>query len=61
VTTDRPCDCPAFDADLGWHTSADHEQDCGSTQPGEACGGCWACIAMQVAYHQVIASRGGAA
>jgi hypothetical protein len=61
VTTDRPCDCPAFDADLGWHRPADHEQDCGSTQPGEACGGCWACLAMQVAYHQVIASRGGAA
>jgi hypothetical protein len=59
VTTDRPCDCPAQSA--APHLISEHEQDCGSTQPGEACGGCWACIAMQVAYHQVIASRGGAA
>lgn len=58
--TDQPCDCPA-----AWlvqrHPARGHEQDCGHTQPGMACGGCWACIAAQVAYHQVLASRGGAA
>lgn len=59
---DRPCDCPAVtDAPITWHTPDDHAWDCGSTTPGEACGSCWACIAAQVAYHQVIASRGGAA
>jgi hypothetical protein len=60
VTTDRPCDCPA--TTHGPHHISEHEQDChGLSQTNEACGGCWACIAMQVAYHQVIASRGGAA
>jgi hypothetical protein len=59
--TDKPCDCPAYDPELGWHTTADHEQDCGHTAPGMSCGGCWGCRAAQVAYHQVLASRGGAA
>jgi hypothetical protein len=59
--TDRPCACPAQSA--APHLVSEHEQDCGRPAARSGLGrcGCWACLAMQVAYHQVIASRGGAA
>lgn len=49
---DSPCDCAAYDPVDGHHTKYEHQKDAcrQSWNSPDLCGGCWDCLAQQIAY-----------